>query len=226
MNPTTDPENTPGTGRGGPRRWLYPVVLAVAVATAVGGLAWTAFPGADTRLAAAAPAPTTPAAASTATPTAPAAKNSATAKPAPATPAPGTPGVPLDNTHAKASLHGFLGAVATVDNVSDVKKQLSPVATGAILEELGNEHLELDSNGWTQHGQSVVDSVKVLHTTATTATVQACIDSSAVTILDNKGNPIGTPDTNRRALNIYTLTQGTDGTWQVTDRTFPDNPTC
>lgn len=230
MNQTNDPEITPETGNRPeqpPRaRWLFPAILAAAVLTAVGSLAVTAYPGvaADRAVAAASPAAKVPA--NTATPTAPGSSTSATAKPAPVKAPPATPGVPLDNTHAKASLHSFLGAVATVDSVADVKVVLSDVATGAIVKELGNEQLELDSNGWTQTGQSVVDSVKVLRTTDHGATVQACIDSSAVKLLDSEGKPIGTPSADRRALNIYTLVQNTDGTWQVADRSFPDNPTC
>jgi hypothetical protein len=231
MNQTNDPETTPeadnGPGQRHRARWVFPAILTVAVVGAVGSLAVTAYPGtAADRAVAAAPAPGA-APANTAVPTAAAAlTTSVTAKPAPVKAAPATPGAPLDNTHAKASLHSFLGAVATVDSVSDVKQQLSNVATGAIVEELGNEQLELDSNGWTQTGQSVVDSVKVLRTTGHGATVQACIDSSAVELLDSKGKPIGTPSADRRALNIYTLVQNADGSWRVTDRTFPDNPSC
>ena len=55
----------------------------------------------------------------------------------------------------------------------------------------------------------------------------ACIDSSAVSILDAAGAPIGDDSAKMpRALHLFTLVQGADDIWRIANHSFPNDPTC
>jgi len=141
--------------------------------------------------------------------------------PTPTATDPAVPATTLTDTVADTTVAGFLTAVATA-TPADFPK----IASGAILEELQNDAQELEANGWSRTGAAIVDGVTVLESddTTGTATIEACVDSTAVATLDQNGdrlNPAGTA----RALNLYSLAR-TDGAWRVVSRTFPDDTAC
>jgi len=122
---------------------------------------------------------------------------------------------------ADQAVASFLTAVATTPPAD-----LPKIVSGAILEDLQNDAQELEANGWTRTGRAKVDGVKVTDTdeTAGTATVVACVDSTAVATLDENGDRLA-PAATARALNIYSLAR-TDGYWRIVSRTFPDETAC
>ena len=152
----------------------------------------------------------------------------------PAIVAPSTPGATpapadaLTETGAEDSVGAFLGTLATASFTAADLGSLTSVADGAILEEIRADTLELEANGWTKRGEALLDSVTVLDSqldaTPQTARVQACVDSSAVQILDQDGVPMAAP-ISPRSLNIYSLAL-VDSVWKVTDRSFPNDPSC
>lgn len=161
----------------------------------------------------------------------------------PATSAPGTPSptgkdAPVTATRdltpaaAKDLIGQLLASVgdASADPVQN--RELRGIAGGMILAELQNRQNELIANGWKQTGTEVVVSVSVKELNADSsppvATVEACIDSSDVVLLDASNVPIvsGTPAAERRAVNIYTLGWTEADGWRVADRTLPDDARC
>ncbi|GAB3616268.1 hypothetical protein GCM10027416_08250 [Okibacterium endophyticum] len=154
---------------------------------------------------------------------------SATAPPAPTSTVAAAPG-DLTEEDAEQTLAVFLTALSTADVTADDLTALSGVAGEAMLEEIRAERLELEVNGWTIEGESVLESVTITGVddgaVPPTVTALACVDSSTVTILDHGGNPISADGpSSPRALNLFTLTFE-DSLWKVTARTFPDDPTC
>lgn len=169
----------------------------------------------------------------------PAATPDATASPSPTptptpTPSPSPDAVPAEGQLtpdvAAQAVQSLLGAVATqATDPTTAVDALSVHATGAILAEIGADTDELKANGWTRVGTAKVDGVRVLElneaATPKTATVEACVDSTDVRLLDMAGEAIGVPNATPRSLNIYSLVSDGD-TWRVTARTFAANPAC
>jgi hypothetical protein len=156
---------------------------------------------------------------------------SASSTPVPASsPAPLASAAPAAQAQAAdATVTGFLhtSSLAAADPASTT--DLSSSVGGALLDDLQAQLEELEDNGWTSTGTAVADDIHVLRSTTkgdvTTLTVEACVDSSDVVVLDADGTPLPTDPTTARAKTIYTLTD--DGTGLlVTDRTYPDNPSC
>lgn len=121
--------------------------------------------------------------------------------------------------------------ISDVGTQEDLAERLKSIASDGYAEELEAQWLELSSQGWTISGSPTVVSAEVTSlnsdTTPPTATVNACVDSSAVSILDADGKPIGDASaTTPRALHIFTLTQGEDNAWRISGHTFPNDPTC
>jgi hypothetical protein len=134
---------------------------------------------------------------------------------------------PVDETVADDLLTDFVvTAAALVADPEAGIDSISTVAAGAIVAELESERLELEVNEFSKVGTPKVESVEVLEQTETTATVQACIDSSDVKVVDADGNEVNSPGgTSPRALNIFSL-ELRDGSWIVVARTFPNDPQC
>jgi hypothetical protein len=128
---------------------------------------------------------------------------------------------PITEADATTAVSTYLSTTSTAEETD-----LADVAAGAMLDELAAEREELETNGWTISGRAKVDSVEVVKASDKhgTATVLACIDSSAVTILDADGAPLGASQT-PRALNLFTLIDD-GGTWKIQSRTFPEDPAC
>lgn len=156
----------------------------------------------------------------------------ASASPRATTPAPDpAPSAKADASveNLQAAVVGFVDAVDSVSADSD-PAAFADVVSGAARDELEAQQLEFAANGWSLTGDTKVDGVSVLASDPAgnppSARVQACVDSSAVVVVDADGKPVpSNPDAVRRALNIYDL-NFVDGVWRVVSHSFPDDPTC
>lgn len=155
---------------------------------------------------------------------------SVTATPAPA--GPPTAAGELDDDEALITIETALAApISTVGTSADLAALLKDVAVDAYAAELEAQWQELVSQGWSITGtptlvSSIVTSMSTDSDPAT-AEVTACIDSSAVSILDSAGNPIGDDSAKTpRALHLFTLVQGADDVWRIANHSFPNDPTC
>lgn len=217
--PKTPPDR-PTTGsrsdRRPRRRQLVLTLAAVAVALTVTGVAVL---GAQPSTTAARRAPSNP-----------------TAIPAPATspgvssttPATTTP-APMSTSTAGTVVAAYVRSIDRLTPTSSTAA-LERVVRGAALAEVQAEQLENNVNGWTETGSTRVTAVHVLRTgtsgSTRTAVVQACIDSSAVTLRTSAGKPVYPGTTgNRRNLNLYSL-EYLDGGWRVVRHSFPSDPSC
>ncbi|MDH2443057.1 hypothetical protein QDR37_03760 [Amnibacterium sp. CER49] len=192
-------------------------------ATVAAGLLLPAHPA--HRTAAAPPAPT--ATSAPAHTTAPAPRTTTAPLPASTTAALATR--TITTRSATAAVATYVQAVDSVTPDS-LTGAITPVVAGQAKAELQAQQLEFESNGWTVHGTTRVDGVRVLGSDPASATptarVQACIDSSDVTLLDAHGKPVvAHPQAVRRALNLYSLAY-TDGTWHIVAHSFPADPSC
>lgn len=121
-----------------------------------------------------------------------------------------------------------LVAVAQAPVLALPQSFLANVATGAYVAEIEARFTEFEANGWSTQGVPIVESASVIENSGgppATATVEACIDSSAVVILDAAGESVGA-STTPRAKNLFTLSQEPNGSWRITSRTFSDDPAC
>lgn len=165
----------------------------------------------------------------TATPT-PAPTPTVTATPAPA--APPTVDGELDDDAALVTVETALAApISTMGTSEDLAVLLKDVAVDAYAAEIEAQWQELVSQGWTITGEPALVSSDVTAVNAdvepATAEITACIDSSAVAILDANGDRIGDESaTVPRALHLFSLVQGDDDIWRIAGHTFPNDPTC
>lgn len=165
---------------------------------------------------------------------------SATATPAPtptvtATPAPAAPPTTdgeLDDDAALVTVETALAApISTMGTSEDLAVLLKDVAVDAYAAEIEAQWQELVSQGWTITGEPALVSSDVTTLNAeadpATAEITACIDSSAVAILDANGDRIGDESaTVPRALHLFSLVQGDDDIWRIANHSFPNDPTC
>jgi len=164
---------------------------------------------------------------------------SATSTPEPtptvtATPAPAAPPVEgeIDDEEALITVETALAApISTVGTSEDLAVLLKDVAVDSYAAELEAQWQELVSQGWTITGAPALVSSDVTAVDAdadpATAEITACIDSSAVTILDSNGDRIGDDTaTMPRALHLFSLVQGEDDIWRIASHSFPNDPTC
>jgi hypothetical protein len=139
-----------------------------------------------------------------------------------------TPATP-EQTVARRTLTDLLAATVGVVNGTDPSTPLTDIAAGAVRGELEAARQEYDANGWRQEGAASVASVTVvtadLAAADPTVTVDACIDSSAVRVLDRNGTDLRNQATPDRSLNRYVLVRSA-GVWRVTGHTFPADATC
>ena len=148
---------------------------------------------------------------------------SVTATHAPA--APPTVAGEIDAAEAQLTIQTALAASA------DLAAVLKDVAVDAYAAEVEAQWQELISQGWSIDGSPTLVSTEVTSLSADaeppTAEITACVDSSAVTMLDANGDPIGDDSAKTpRALHLFTLIQGTDDIWRISAHGFPNDPTC
>lgn len=164
-----------------------------------------------------------------------------TSSPTPSSPAPSAPPASpappvtthgaIDDDAVQELVDSYVvTAAGTAPDDPHASDRVAAVAGDTIIAELEADLLELDSNGWTRTGTPEVISASVIDqddsATPPTATVQACIDSSDVHVIDSAGDPLPSDPSSARALNLYTLNQQDDGSWILVSRSFPDNPAC
>ena len=105
------------------------------------------------------------------------------------------------------------------------------VAVGAALGALEAQAQEFASNGWQQSGAITVVGKATTSKLPTDGqpqlAVTVCLDSSAVTIVDNTGASVlaAAPPGTRKNLNTY-IVQDVSGTWLVVNHTFPTETAC
>lgn len=117
------------------------------------------------------------------------------------------------------------------DTADALATDLADVAVDGYASELEAQWLELTSQGWSVTGTPTIASTDVTDVDSSadpvTAQVLACIDSSGVAIVDADGEPVGNRSAAMpRALHSFTMIQDADGTWRISDHSFPDNPSC
>jgi hypothetical protein len=163
---------------------------------------------------------------------------SSTASPTPtvtSTPAPAGPTTAvgtIDDDEALVTIETALAApIGTAGTAADLAAVLKDVAVDSYAAELEAQWQELVSQGWSITGTPVLVSSTVTSMNSDsdppTAEITACIDSSAVTLLDADGDPIGDDSAKTpRALHLFTLVQGPDDIWRIATHSFPNDPTC
>jgi hypothetical protein len=130
---------------------------------------------------------------------------------------------------AEKSLDTFVAATAGAAAAPEDPNTVDRIADGALLADIEAQLAELESNGWTSTGVARIGKLRVLSSdtvgTRTTLTVETCVDSSDVVVLDATGDPLPSTPSSARALTTFTVLVDGDHT-VVTDRRFPDNPRC
>lgn len=172
--------------------------------------------------------------------TAPPAALEAVESSAPALPTPTVPPTPAP-TPASTDPAGTAGADATDLTVPfiaaesaaratpDQPVSFEEVATGEALRELQITALEFAENGLMQVGAPVVVSATFTAVDETvvpaTATVTVCLDYAGVDVVAPDGTSVKSADAAQRVPTVLTLVQ-MDGRWLVSQRGFPEDPTC
>lgn len=138
----------------------------------------------------------------------------------------------VDEFIAQATqISGTLPPAPGAATTAPVAPDFSAVARGAALGELEAQNQEFSSNGWLQTGTVTVVGTPTVSTRNIDGkdliVVTACLDSSAVNIIDDTGATVLAAEKagTRKNLNTYEV-QESDGTWLVVDHTFPDDPRC
>lgn len=106
---------------------------------------------------------------------------------------------------------------------------LEEVAIGTALEDLAVAAYELAENGFVQVGAPSIYSAEVMESdqaaSPPTVTVLLCLDYSEVGLTTPDGESVKDPNAPSRVPSIVTLQQ-VDGRWLVSERTFPEEPSC
>lgn len=125
----------------------------------------------------------------------------------------------------------FLDRVSEELEEPDAKKPLktAPGVTGPALEELRNRVTEYDSSGWRVLGEPTIVSQRVVQLLEDPeqAVVDACIDNSAVRVVDPDGKRVpNSKPAEPRTRNIITLVKTKKGAWIVADQRPAAKPDC
>lgn len=153
-----------------------------------------------------------------------------TATPAPA--GPPTAAGELDEKDALVTIETALAVpIGSVGTSADLDALVKDIAVDSYSAELEAQWQELLAQGWSMQGSPTLISTEVTSldtaTTPATANITACVDSSAVTLLDAEGAPVGDQSAKTpRALHLFTLVQGSDDIWRIAAHSFPNDPTC
>jgi len=166
-----------------------------------------------------------------------AAAQSGAAQPAPSptgpastpTPAPSgtdTPG-PLAAQDAQEVAEHALEAVGAALVAPADAPDMTKVLTGAALEAFENQRQEWESQEWTQSGAPSLEDPEILDSDpdGTWVRMQVCVDSSRVSVFDDTGTDMRSPDAPQRTLNVLRLALE-DGTWKLEEQVFADPPDC
>lgn len=159
-----------------------------------------------------------------------------------ATPSPGEPGstdpgpdaapAAVTDEVAQETEEGVTDYVADVGDVladpsSEEEVDLATV-TGAALEDLRNQVIEYEASGWRVVGEPRVVRHRVVryYEDPEVAVVRACVDNSAVRVVDAQGRTVpGSRSASPRSLNVFTLVR-VDGRWAVGEQRLATRPDC
>ncbi len=128
-----------------------------------------------------------------------------------------------------ALVEPFVLAESTSRESPETSFSLDEVAIGMALEDLTLAAFEFAENGIVQVGSPTIVSAEVMESDESAAppvaTVQLCLDYSEVGLETPSGESVKDPHAPSRVPSIVTLNR-VDGRWLVSERTFPDEPTC
>ena len=114
-------------------------------------------------------------------------------------------------------------------DAGEIERDLTDVATGAVLSEIEATRAEFDAMGWSLVGAPSIVSLEIVATpdqdTPDEIVVEVCLDSADVRVLDENGDDVRPASGDTRSLNIYVL-RSVEGHWLPAMHTFPDDPTC
>ena len=152
---------------------------------------------------------------------------SASAHPSANAPTPSPTDAASQDVEAQEVATHALDAVAQAMASPQTTPDLSGVLTGAYLEAFNIQREEWENNQWTQSGSPTISNVKVLENTdnGTRLVTQMCVDSSTVKVLDENGVDVRSTTDAQRTLNIFTFVLE-NGTWRLSDQSFPEDPNC
>ncbi len=109
------------------------------------------------------------------------------------------------------------------------RDSMRDTATGAALDAALAQAAEFDDNGWHQVGVPRVVSARVVKDRRDDdpprVTISACVDSSAVDVVDASGASVRHGSHAERSRMIYTLVRKR-GDWLVERESFPNDPEC
>lgn len=128
---------------------------------------------------------------------------------------------------AEKSLRGFLsGSDRSLQRSDGTAQDVNPYATQAMVDEVRNESLNLQSQGIKQTGNVTVVGVSALDSTDSEVVLGACLSTEKIRTLDRSGSDLRVAQgQNKRSMHHYTVTL-VDGTWKVSAHSFPDNADC
>lgn len=130
---------------------------------------------------------------------------------------------------ATALVLPFMSAETALRGNPATPLAMEEVATGSALEDLEVNARELLESGLVQVGSPAVvnATVTAFDDSATTpmATVSACLDYSTVDVQIADGTSVKDENAAQRVPTIFSIVKVEDR-WLVSERTFPDEPTC
>lgn len=131
-----------------------------------------------------------------------------------------TPEIPTALDTAFTRMSQVLAAPQDAPDASDI------LADNA-LEELNAARSEWEFLGYRQEGDPTISDIQVTQPTddATRRQALVCVDFSSVQIIAEDGSPIIDDDAPTRSRLLVDL-ELIDGTWKVTNQSFPDDPEC
>jgi len=139
-----------------------------------------------------------------------------------------------DGSHAPSALRAdtsrYLRDAARLLHKGGQKDEsLRDTATGTALDAALAQAAEFRDNGWHQIGVPRVVGSQMVRDgrddDPPRMTISACVDSSAVDVVDASGESVRHGSHPERSRMIYTLVRR-DGAWLVERETFPDDPEC
>ncbi|MDO4258549.1 MAG: hypothetical protein Q4C87_03400 [Actinomycetaceae bacterium] len=138
------------------------------------------------------------------------------------------PLVPITKVEASTeneALEGVLNQTAESLAAPNPETDLSPILSGEALESHQVTLQQWSAEKLRQEGAPTIASSNVVSNEGGKMTVEACIDSSAVKVLDENGQEVGDPEAPTRSKHIFILEQA-DGAWKVVSDSFAEDPQC
>lgn len=136
------------------------------------------------------------------------------------------PAPPLSQDEAAATTRDALTRTAAALSDPGNPADLSGVLTDGELDSYEAQADEFASTGVHQNGAPTIENPGIVGVSddGATVSVQACVDSSSVHVLDDQGTDLHASQP-KRSLTIFMLTNS-NGSWKISGESFPDDPTC